>query len=272
MMKNFKISLLGLMISSFTACDAPKDVDENLRSHSTSSEIAHSALAELPKSEIDLPSDKLPDSPFPIENEFNSFEVHNREITLSAQINSFGEAKILEYPAEWRSHANLARYDGGAKSPFSKEHCQEIRKLAETGGGIFIRNSHHSLVEFLMPFFLTYEFSFAVVEAAEAAGLPTTNLEIVNPPQTIGSGTLELRFKDDAISPKSGDVEYLYEQLHFRYKGIDKGARRILTVFSGDILCDLAEGNVEMIMTYPIKGEERTVKLIYDNLDTVGAE
>lgn len=232
--------------------------------------MGHDAVGAPP--EIEAPpalEEPPPVIPEPIADEIKTFQVQRRESTLTAAMDAVGDTKILDYPTEWRGQAKLIRYDGGAASPFSEEHCEEIRKLAEGGGGILIRNSHHSLAEFSMPFFLTCEFGSTVAEAAEAAGLPT-NLYVTNPPQVAANGTLELRFKDDAISPKSGSVEYLFEQLHFRYKGIDEGDRRILTVFSGDILCDLAEGDVEMIMTYPIQDEEQVIKIIYDHLQVDG--
>jgi hypothetical protein len=204
----------------------------------------------------------------PVDPESKIIDIKGRGMVLSAQLDSFGKLKILNYPSKWRGNAKLIHYDGNDSSPFSKKHCKEIKGIAKMGGSDLVRNAHHSVVAFELPFFLTSELNSAALNAVTSSASSLTSFEITNPPRTIGAGVLDLRFKEDAISLITGQLENLYEQLNFRNRGYnDESGQRTMIVVSGDVLCDLAEGSLKMVMTYPIADEERAVEIIYDRLE-----
>src|SRR5690606_18671813 len=153
----------------------------------------------------------------------------------------------------WRGKAKLISYEGQNNSdPISKEQCEVIKSLANHGAKFLVRNGYYSHVAFEMPFFLTSEFIPSVLKAANEAGFPFSFVEISNPPVTILTDAAELRFRDDATSNILGDISELAEQLNLSRKGAEDGlGNRTTIVSSGDILCDLAHGQAEMIMTYP---------------------
>jgi len=220
------------------------------------------SITDLPPTTPILPAKKDESSP-------KTFTVQSGTIALTARIDSWGLVTILDYPTVWRGRAKLIRYDGqDASAPFSKEHCEDIRSLAVHGQKLLVRNGYHSRVSFEMPFFLTSEFIPAVLKAANDADIPFTFVEVANPPITSFAGTIDFNLKNDSISGLLGDMPMVSEQLNLSRKGSEgnSGYKNVI-VMSGDILCDLALNKAEMIISYPIKGENRVVKTVYDVME-----
>jgi hypothetical protein len=150
-------------------------------------------------------------------------------------------------------------------APFSKTHCQEIRKLAENGFGPMVRSGYHSLLMFELPEFLSPKFKKIVYNSARAVGSDASLFTIKNLPENWRS-RLEIAFKDDAMSRKLGHVSTFYEQLHLEKNGVKNSFDTTITVLAGDIICDLISGDAKLIMIYPVGDEGRTIKIEYGPL------
>lgn len=187
---------------------------------------------------------------------------------LLVAINAIGDVTILNYPNDWEGNAKLLRYEGQMpeEGAFSSNHCARIRNIASNPySKSLVRNSFQSLISFEIPAFLSSHLLAKIRDTATAAGISFPAFHLKNPLD--GIGKLELTLSNKAISNLLGNIGVLKEQLHLDQKGIEtNGLEKEVTIYSGDIICDLISGDAEMSMTYPIKGEKRVLKVIYKPL------
>ncbi|HXW52971.1 MAG TPA: hypothetical protein VEL47_02570 [Myxococcota bacterium] len=201
-----------------------------------------------------------------------TFEIRIGNSKLHATIEGEHAVIINDYPAEWRGHMALVRFDGQIEvpSPFSPEHCDTINTIADGGigiGGLLIRREYRSILILDIPIYLSDEFPSALHNSAQAAGILLTYLPIKNPVDELNAD-IKLEFATDAISLKLGNLAMLKQQFDVvRYGGMSFGAlQKKLLVTSADIICDLISGAAKLTMAYPIVGENRVVKVVYDPL------
>ncbi len=180
---------------------------------------------------------------------------------------NYGTISILDYPPEWRSKGFLIRYHGEehTDSPFSQRHCEKIRQLAVQGDRDgSIRSEYGSTLSFNMPPFLANEFPRAIWESANAAGFKFTAIDFKNPVEDLPKVIID--FNDNSISRLIGYTSVFEDQLNLNNNGIPKGSRIELVIKSADIICDLIFGEAILSISYPIKGEDKAIKVIYDSL------
>jgi hypothetical protein len=191
-------------------------------------------------------------------------------IRFSIAIDDYGNVTVLNYPEEYEARVFLIRFDGqtGEEVPFSSGHCDKIKNIASQGyGGALIRNGYHTLLSFEMPAFLSDGLIRAVIEASKRQGLAFSSLYINNPPDKIRS-SIKLSLDEKAISKQLGNIEALREQLHLGQRGMEKTPfAKEVNVYSADIICDLISGAAKITMSYPINGENRTLKVIYKPIE-----
>lgn len=183
-------------------------------------------------------------------------------------IDDIGNLTILDYPASWHGAAKLVRFDGfNSLDPFSSELCKMVRGSAASGyGNMSVRSGFHSDLVFDTPPFLSEEFMPAIRDAAKAAGLVYHALYATNPIDTFNA-KVEVTFTDKAISHFIGRYQELYNQINLGKRGSShplSGQKIIVT--SGDIICDLISGDATMTMIYPIKNEDRVIRVSYSAL------
>lgn len=193
-------------------------------------------------------------------------EVAGMKFTVT--IDDIGNLTILDYPSSWHGSAKLVRFYGIAShEPLSDDHCQRIRLQAASGiGGFLVRGPYHSDLVFDTPPFLSEQFMPAIRDAAKAAGLVYHTLYATNPIDTFNA-KVEVTFTDKAISHFIGRYQELYNQINLGKRGSShplSGQKIIVT--SGDIICDLISGDATMTMVYPIKNEDRVIRVSYSAL------
>jgi hypothetical protein len=148
--------------------------------------------------------------------------------------------------------------------PFSKEYCDNIRKWASNHGiSQLIRSNYPSLITFEIPVFIGPDFIDSIMRSAASAGINASSLYLSNPVSGINS-SLELEFKDGAISKILGDLDVLKNQLHLGQRGIfNRESKYQVIVHSADIICDLVFGDATMSMIYQVK-DGSPIKVTYD--------
>lgn len=256
-------SLPALAILLMSSCDASVSINKERRDDRNIERpvLSKTSNAESPSivSEPEKGSEQAP----------KIFTIEQDGISLRALVDSNGKVTIIDYPMEWRGRAILREYGGqDTTAPFSNEQCKLIESLAKHGAKDLVRTAYFSQVGFEMPFFLTSEFLPAVIKSANAAGFSSLSIEITNPPIISFAGGVEFNFKDDATTKLLGHESEIEEQLDLTRNGVeDEYGTKSVIVFSGDIICDLVQSKAEMIVTYPIKGEDRVVKTIYKVLE-----
>jgi hypothetical protein len=184
------------------------------------------------------------------------------------QVDDIGAVTILNYPDEWQGEITLIRFDDqNIQSPFSPDHCQSIRDKASNGGfEVGIRGSYRSRVSFEVAPFLSYDFKKAIFEAIQATGNPINAIFLRNPVNDL-SGIAKLSITDGAISRLTGPLQTLEKQLSLSLNGLLIGPfEKHLIITSGDILCDFANKNATLEMTYTIDGDDKLIKVIYKNM------
>jgi hypothetical protein len=219
-----------------------------------------------PNHPSELPPAQKPGEPTQIDPEIFKVQVHGESYT--ARTDKSGNVSILDYPSLWRGKARLGRIDFQVPDlePFSKEHCGRLSRMAKRGMGEFVRSAFHSRLIFEMPPFLAFNFFSLVRESAKAVGINVPIASIKNSIVHI-HGTPELDINDNAISAIIGNQFELNEQLNLSQRGgfIDETHKAVLVV-SGDVICDLIAGDVQMKMKYAISGTTNTVDVVYEPL------
>jgi hypothetical protein len=196
------------------------------------------------------------------------FDVKVRDTTLNACWNLREHINITNYPKEWRGQMSLIRFNGQIpkEAPFSEEHCQEIREQANNGLLALVRGGYYSLLMLDMPPFLSDEITSDLLNSAQAAGIRASFLTIVNAVKSTQS-MVKIELTKKAITSSLGAISFLETQLDVGRFGMghDSSQKR-LVVTSGDIICDLLSGDARLTMLYPVSGESRDIKVIYDPL------
>lgn len=201
--------------------------------------------------------------PQQLEKEF--FQVELPGMVFSASRDSDGYATINNYPTQWEGKGRITRFDGYAEdSPFSDAHCKVIRAMNKFGGGKMARSAFRSLIKIEVPPFVSSRFDVAVADAARKSGIYGPIFSVKNSVQR-WRGTQDLNFSETSISRLYGHLDDLKDQLNLAIKGNEnKSGEYELIITSGDILCDLITGAATLTMHFPIQGEEKVIKVIYD--------
>ncbi len=184
-------------------------------------------------------------------------------------IDEIGNLTVLNYPSSWQGKARIVRFGGSnAKKPFSDEFCQIVRGSASSGyGKILVRGAYHSELIFELLPFLSLDFMSAVREAARVAGIPNHYSPLIKPVEA-DRGELEVTFTDNAISHYIGRYQELFNQINLSRAGTSKGSsEHMVIVTSGDIICDLISGDATMTMIYPIRNDDRVIRVTYGPLE-----
>lgn len=204
----------------------------------------------------------------PLANLLTNINFQSGDMRFSATIDEMGNVRVKDYPSEWRGKIKLLRFDGSSeKSPFSLEHCEEIRRMAELGLGVVVRSNFHSLVSIELPPFLSGDFIDAIRKSIEEAGIKLAAFNLMNPVD-IKDGTIELHLDNRATARIIGEIELLKDQIHIGNRGFKKGPfEKHLLVRSGDILCDLAQNKAAISMTFGLENENKFIKVIYENME-----
>lgn len=176
---------------------------------------------------------------------------------------------MVHYPSNLRGNIQLLRYDGSLDDnikPFSKEHCDSIRRMVNHGLGNFVRSGFQSLFKFEIPMYISSYFTHEIMKKSESLGFPAGNLSLKNPID-YSHGKINLIFLEGSISKTIGNIEFLEEQLNLSHKGneVDRFNKTLL-ILSRDIICDFATRQAKMEMIYPIKGHDGEIKVVFDSL------
>ena len=250
-----RMKSIGLMLF-LAGCGLPQPVPEKTLTFYGPSSARQQSIEMVSSTTTDKQST-------PLEIEFGGMK-------LLATVDGIGSVTILNYPDVWEAKVALMRFDGqtAGEPPFSPSHCERIRSIASIGySGSFVRNGFHSIISFEVPAFLSSDLMQAVADAAQSAGLNFSALYLTNPVDKIYN-FLDLSLSDGAISNLLGHIEALREQLHLGQKGMEKGSfEKSVTVYSADVICDLISGAAKITMTYPIKGEDRFIKVVYKPME-----
>lgn len=206
----------------------------------------------------------------PEKTPYQDFVVNFGGLALNAKIDREGNGiTITNYPSEWRGKISLVRFDGQnhEEEPFSKSHCEMIRKSALNLHGQFvIRRAYRSLLVFDIPPFLSLEFMSHVLNSSQSAGNRLSYLTIENEVDRF-SAYPELVLNENSIA-RSISESTILDHFNLEKKATDKGSlQRKLIINAADIICDLISGDATFSMVYPISGEDRFIKLIYDPLE-----
>ena len=222
------------------------------------SEQTHTNLHKEPENR---PSE-TPKTPSP------QFIISADETQLLGLAERSGGITILNYPFEWHGHISVIRYHGIAPDdgqPFSADFCKKMRILAKYDSGVvLLRSAYATDLSFDLPMFISSSFPVIARKAAESAGLNLPDPSINNGFVEM-AGKIELSFSEKAITPSVGDLENLKQQLNFgsmAYEDTDP-KKRTIGISAGDLLCDLISGDATVTMHYPVRGENRSVKLFY---------
>lgn len=261
-----KANIKGLCMLSLTAilCCAPSTIDyssmkvvsmETISSESIRVTDSRSNTTNFDEDKLGITGSK-------------SFEVSLGNVKLQAIADTDGNVTIIDYPMEWRGQMVLVQFDGkvGTYSPFSEQHCQEIKGLALNGFRELVRNGYHSLLIFDLPVFLSHEFITAIYQSARNAGIESSFYTVKNSVNGMNSH-VDLMLSNTSTSLAIGHLSVLNEQLHLGQKGVEEDPLKLqVTVYSGDIICDLISGAAKLTMNYPISHEDRAIKVVYEPL------
>jgi hypothetical protein len=181
----------------------------------------------------------------------------------------------VDYPSKLHGFIKLLRFDGDIKQdtiPFSKNHCKEIHSMAKYGAGLLVRTAYRSVLSFEIPAMISSSFVTELTKKSRTLGYSTPEITIKNPLIYHG-GVIRIILDENSIAQKIGNIKYLEDQLNLSTNGtdIDSYHKKII-VTSGDIICDLAFGQAKIEISYPIKDEDKMVKVIFDKLDTTIAK
>jgi hypothetical protein len=187
---------------------------------------------------------------------------------ISGIIENGGNVSI-DYPTELRGAIKLLSYNGYIEPtilPFSKDHCRQIEAMVKHGAGLIVRREYSSILNFTIPVFVSSAFSAQIMNQAKYFGYSTFYIKnSIEHHKT----SIKLHLDSNAISLLNGDIKYLEKQLNLSERGIDADHLHInLKISAGDIICDLAANKARIEISYPIKGETKILKVIFDSLNS----
>lgn len=195
----------------------------------------------------------------------NNFDIRFGATSLQASADG-QQVTILNYPSEWLAKMYLVRFDGDSSisSPFSKKHCEEVRTIAKNGGGAFVRGSYHSSLMFDIPPFVSADFYFEVVKSAQEVGIHLPSMTIKNPINVMNAYA-KVELSSNAISSFTSYAAPLEEILNLSRNGHEKTQfRKNIILAWGDLICDLIAGDAKLMMIYPVTGENREIRVLYE--------
>jgi hypothetical protein len=185
---------------------------------------------------------------------------------INAKIDPFKHLITLDYPVKMVSSLKLIGYHGydAEENPFSEEHCKEIRKEVESGLYQFVRTNYYSTIAFEVPPFLNIGFFNKAAKAAIKAGEPGFSFSLNNSIDFMKS-YMAFQWSDRSLAFQIGAIEEAHFNLGLNGRHTnDYNKELILT--SGDILCDLASGDLKLTMMYVVKGLDKPLELSFGKL------
>ena len=203
--------------------------------------------------------------------EDNTITLSTAKYQISIEVSSNGELRVLDYPIQMVSSLNIVEYKGydNEVNPFSPSHCEKVKKRVKRGLNQIVRSNYHTKISFKIPSFLNHNFFNKVALAAKKSGYSAQSFHLTNSIE-LRKSTAVLKWHNESLAVQIGYTDFLNNELNLGKRGfyVDENNKEMILT-AGDILCDLALGNLKLTMNYPVKGSDMIIKLSFQKLSSI---
>lgn len=229
--------------------------DESLRSESRSYSKSSRSTADSQMNSVEADS---------VKPQALNLKLGDTEITGS--IESYGTVTI-DYPTELRGKIKVISFKDKSfdNLPFLNEHCKEVEAMVKHGVGFIARSGYKSTLKFSLPAQVASSLPILIMEHVKSLG--HMNSRVKNPVEP-ALAKIKIFFSDDSLSLANGRIGDLEMALNVGTRGDEVDILyKHLQLKAGDIVCDLATKKARMEMHYPINGEKKIIKVVFDSQD-----